>query len=33
VGQAVMGARKGDVVRVITPRGAFIEYEVVSISK
>ncbi|MDO8879355.1 MAG: transcription elongation factor GreA [Coriobacteriia bacterium] len=33
VGQAVMGAKKGDVVRVTTPRGAVIEYEVVSISK
>jgi len=33
VGQAVMGAKKGDRVRVTTPRGAIIEYEVVSISK
>ena len=33
VGQAVMGAKKGDVVRVTTPRGSVIEYEVVSISK
>jgi transcription elongation factor GreA len=33
VGQAVMGAKKGDVVRVTTPRGAIIEYEVVSITK
>lgn len=33
VGQAVMGARKGDIVRVTTPRGTVIEYEVVSISK
>lgn len=33
VGQAVMGAKKGDTVRVTTPRGSIIEYEVVSISK
>jgi transcription elongation factor GreA len=33
VGQAVMGAKKGDIVRVTTPRGAVIEYEVVSITK
>ncbi|MHB8761500.1 MAG: transcription elongation factor GreA [Coriobacteriia bacterium] len=33
VGQAVMGAKKGDIVRVTTPRGTVIEYEVVSISK
>jgi transcription elongation factor GreA len=33
VGQAVMGAKKGDLVRVTTPRGAIIEYEVVSITK
>lgn len=33
VGQAVIGAKKGDVVRVTTPRGSVIEYEVVSISK
>lgn len=32
VGQAVMGHKKGDVVRVTTPRGSVIEYEVVSIS-
>lgn len=32
VGQAVMGAKKGEVVRVTTPRGAVIEYEVVKIS-
>ncbi|KAF0207320.1 MAG: transcription elongation factor [Actinobacteria bacterium] len=31
VGKAVMGAKKGDVVRVSTPRGSVIEYEVVSI--
>lgn len=33
VGQAVIGARKGDTVRVTTPRGSVIEYEVVSITK
>ena len=33
VGQAVIGAKKGDVIRVTTPRGAIIEYEVVSITK
>jgi transcription elongation factor GreA len=33
VGQAVIGAKKGDVVRVTTPRGSIIEYEVVSITK
>ena len=33
VGQAVMGAKKGEVVKVTTPRGAIIEYEVVSITK
>ncbi len=33
VGQAVMGAKKGDVVRVTTPRGGIIEYEVTSITK
>lgn len=33
VGQAVMGAKRGDVVRVTTPRGAIVEYEVVSITK
>jgi len=33
VGQAVMGAKKGDVVRVTTPRGSVIEYEVASITK
>ncbi len=32
VGKAVMGAKKGDVVRVPTPRGTVIEYEVVSIT-
>ncbi len=32
VGQAVMGAKKGDTVRVTTPRGAVIEYEVVAIN-
>ena len=32
VGQAVMGSKKGDTVRVTTPRGSVIEYEVVSIS-
>ncbi len=32
VGKAVMGAKKGDVVRVPTPRGSVIEYEVVSIA-
>ena len=33
VGQAIMGAKKGDAVRVTTPRGSVIEYEVVSITK
>lgn len=33
VGQAVIGAKKGDVVSVTTPRGSVIEYEVVSITK
>jgi transcription elongation factor GreA len=33
VGQAIMGAKKGDSVRVTTPRGSIIEYEVVSITK
>lgn len=33
VGQAVMGAKKGDTVRVTTPRGSVIEYEIVSITK
>jgi transcription elongation factor GreA len=33
MGQAVMGAKKGDTVTVTTPRGSVIEYEVVSISK
>ena len=33
VGQAVMGAKKGDVVRVTPPRGSVIEYEVASITK
>jgi transcription elongation factor GreA len=33
VGQAVMGAKKGETVHVTTPRGAVIEYEVVSITK
>lgn len=33
VGQALIGSRKGDVVRVLTPRGTVIEYEIVSISK
>lgn len=33
VGQAVMGSKKGDTVRVTTPRGSVIEYEVVSITK
>ncbi|PKQ36705.1 MAG: transcription elongation factor GreA [Actinobacteria bacterium HGW-Actinobacteria-1] len=32
VGQAVIGHKKGDIVRVTTPRGSVIEYEVVSIS-
>jgi transcription elongation factor GreA len=32
VGKAVMGAKKGDVVCVSTPRGSVIEYEVVSIA-
>lgn len=32
VGQAVIGHKKGDTVRVTTPRGSVIEYEVVSIS-
>lgn len=33
VGQAIMGARKGDSVKVTTPRGTQITYEVVSITK
>lgn len=33
VGQAVMGAKRGDVVTVTTPRGARISYEIVSIAK
>lgn len=33
VGQAVMGAKKGDIIRVTTPRGSVMEYEVVSITK
>lgn len=33
VGQAVMGAKKGEIVKVTTPRGAIVEYEVVSITK
>ncbi len=33
MGQAVMGAKKGDIVRVTTPRGSVIEYEVISITK
>jgi len=33
VGQAVMGAKKGETVRVTTPRGSIVEYEVVSITK
>jgi len=33
VGQAVMGAKRGELVRVTTPRGTVIEYEVVSITK
>jgi transcription elongation factor GreA len=33
VGQAIMGRKKGDVVAVITPRGAQITYEIVSITK
>jgi transcription elongation factor GreA len=33
VGQAVMGAKKGDTVSVTTPRGAIIKYEIVSITK
>ena len=33
VGQAVMGAKKGDTVKVTTPRGSVVEYEVVSITK
>jgi transcription elongation factor GreA len=33
VGQAVMGAKKGDVIKVTTPRGSVVEYEVVSITK
>ncbi|MDI6712446.1 MAG: transcription elongation factor GreA [Anaerosomatales bacterium] len=31
VGQAIMGKKKGEVVTVTTPRGAVIEYEIVSI--
>jgi len=31
VGQAVIGAKKGQTVRVTTPRGAVIEYEILSI--
>lgn len=31
VGQAIMGRKKGEVVTVTTPRGAVIEYEIVSI--
>lgn len=33
VGQAVMGAKKGDVVSVTTPRGTQFTYEVTSITK
>jgi len=33
VGQAIMGARKGDVVSVTTPRGTQITYEITSITK
>ena len=33
VGQAVMGAKRGELVRVTTPRGKVIEYEIVSITK
>ena len=33
VGQAIMGRKKGDVVAVVTPRGAQITYEIVSITK
>lgn len=33
VGQAIMGHKKGDVVKVTTPRGAVIDYEVVKISR
>ena len=33
VGQAIMGAKKGDVVSVTTPRGTQIKYEVASITK
>ncbi|GAB4291310.1 MAG: transcription elongation factor GreA [Coriobacteriia bacterium] len=32
VGQAIMGAKKGDIVSVSTPRGSVIEYEVVRIT-
>lgn len=32
VGQAVMGKKKGEAVNVTTPRGAVIEYEIVSIA-
>ncbi|GAV32324.1 MAG: transcription elongation factor GreA [Anaerosomatales bacterium] len=31
VGQAIMGKKKGEVVTVTTPRGAVIEYEILSI--
>lgn len=31
VGQAIMGKKKGEVVTVTTPRGAVIQYEIVSI--
>ena len=33
VGQAVMGAKRGELVHVTTPRGKVIEYEIVSITK
>lgn len=33
VGQAIMGAKKGDVVSVTTPRGTQITYQVASITK
>jgi len=32
VGQAVMGKKKGDKITVTTPRGAIVEFEVVSIA-
>ncbi|MCE5190337.1 MAG: transcription elongation factor GreA [Actinomycetia bacterium] len=32
VGQAVMGSKKGDIVKVNTPRGGVIEYEVIAIT-